>query len=140
MTVRAELPVNADIGPMRYSEMKKRILVVDDEEGLRLLYKEELEDEGWAVSLASSGEESLKMLDHELSDLVLLDIKMPGMDGVEVLRRVKEKWKDLPVILCTAYPHYKHDFGTWASDAYVIKSSDLTELKQVIKDILGKKS
>ncbi|MEK6760264.1 MAG: response regulator [Deltaproteobacteria bacterium] len=120
--------------------MKKRILVVDDEEGLRLLYKEELEDEGWAVLLASSGEDALKMLDKELSDLVLLDIKMPGMDGVEVLRRVKEKWKDLPVILCTAYPHYKHDFGTWASDAYVIKSSDLTELKQVIKDILGKKS
>ncbi len=140
MTVRAELPVAADIGPMRYSEMKKRILVVDDEEGLRLLYKEELEDEGWAVLLASSGEDALKMLDKELSDLVLLDIKMPGMDGVEVLRRVKEKWKDLPVILCTAYPHYKHDFGTWASDAYVIKSSDLTELKQVIKDILGKKS
>ncbi len=139
MTVMAELPMAADTGPMRSSEMKKRILVVDDEEGLRLLYKEELEDDGWEVSLASSGEESLKMLEKELSDLVLLDIKMPGMDGVEVLRRVKEKWKELPVILCTAYPHYKHDFGTWASDAYVIKSSDLTELKQVIRDILGKK-
>lgn len=119
--------------------MKKRILVVDDEEGLRLLYKEELEDEGWDVVLASSGEESLQRMEENGVDLVLLDIKMPGMDGVEVLRRVKEKWKDLPVVLCTAYPHYKRDFGTWASDAYVIKSSDLTELKQTVKDILGKK-
>lgn len=119
--------------------MKKKILVVDDEEGLRLLYKEELEDEGWEVELAASGEESMEKLEKDSIDLVLLDIKMPGMDGVEVLRKVKEKWKDLPVILCTAYPHYKHDFGTWASDAYVIKSSDLTELKQTVRDILGKR-
>ncbi|MFQ5736164.1 MAG: response regulator [Thermodesulfobacteriota bacterium] len=118
--------------------MKKKILVVDDEEGLRLLYKEEFETEGWDVELAASGEESIEKLEAMPVDLVLLDIKMPGMDGVEVLRRVKEKWKDLPVILCTAYPHYKHDFGTWASDAYVIKSSDLTELKQTVRDILGK--
>lgn len=119
--------------------MKKKILVVDDEEGLRLLYKEEFEDEGWDVELAASGVESLEKLESTHIDLMLLDIKMPGMDGVEVLRRVKEKWKNLPVILCTAYPHYKHDFGTWASDAYVIKSSDLTELKQTVRDILGKK-
>lgn len=116
---------------------KNRILVVDDEEGLRLLYKEELQDEGAEVEVAASGEEALEKLESAPVDLVLLDIKMPGMDGVEVLRRVKEKYKDLPVILCTAYPHYKHDFGTWASDAYVIKSSDLTELKQTIKEILS---
>jgi len=120
--------------------MKKRILVVDDEEGLRLLYKEELEDEGAEVELAASGPEALEKLENGAIDLVLLDIKMPGMDGVEVLRLVKEKWKDIPVILCTAYPHYKHDFGTWASDAYVVKSSDLTELKQTIKEVLSKSS
>ncbi|MBI5237509.1 MAG: response regulator [Deltaproteobacteria bacterium] len=119
--------------------MKKKILVVDDEEGLRLLYKEELEDGGATVELASSGEEALEILGKQKVDLVLLDIKMPGMDGVEVLRRLKEKWSDLPVILCTAYPHYKHDFGTWASDAYVVKSSDLTELKQTIKEIFAKR-
>ena len=119
--------------------MKKRILVVDDEEGLRLLYKEELEEDGAVVELASSGPEALSKLEGSPIDLVLLDIKMPGMDGVEVLRMVKERWKDIPVILCTAYPHYKHDFGTWASDAYVVKSSDLTELKQTIRDILAKK-
>jgi len=119
--------------------MKKKILVVDDEEGLRLLYKEELEDEGAIVTLAASGEEALERLEEGVFDLILLDIKMPGMDGVEVLRRVKEKWNDIPVILCTAYPHYKHDFGTWASDAYVVKSSDLSELKKTMKDVLSDK-
>ncbi len=121
------------------SDLKgKRILVVDDEEGLRLLYKEELEDDGIDVVLAGSGTEALEKLEASVAemDLVLLDIKMPGMDGVEVLRVIKERWKELPVILCTAYPHYKHEFGTWASDAYVVKSSDLTELKQTIREIL----
>ncbi len=116
--------------------MKKRVLIVDDEEGIRLLYKEELEEEGCEVELASSGEEALEKLESDNIDLVLLDIKMPGMDGVEVLRKVKERWKELPVILCTAYPHYKQEFGTWASDAYVVKSSDLRELKEKVKDIL----
>ncbi len=120
--------------------MKKRVLVVDDEEGIRFLYKEELEEEGCEVVLASDGEEALKQLDAAGEiDLVLLDIKMPGMDGVEVLRRIKEKSKDIPVILSTAYPHYKHEFGTWACDAYVVKSSDLTELKEIIREVLKKK-
>lgn len=119
--------------------MKNRLLIVDDEEGIRLLYKEELEEEGYDTEIASSGEEALEKLKNTKVDLVLLDIKMPGMDGVEVLRRVKEKWKTLPVILCTAYPHYKQEFGTWASDAYVVKSSDLKELKAKIKDILKDK-
>ncbi len=118
--------------------MSSRILIVDDEEGIRLLYKEELEEEGYEVELASSGEEALKKLDSGQMDMVLLDIKMPGMDGVEVLRKLKEKYKELPVILCTAYPHYKQEFGTWASDAYVVKSSDLRELKDKIKDVLRK--
>src|SRR3972149_915447 len=119
--------------------MKNRLLIVDDEEGIRLLYKEELEEEGYATEIASSGEEALEKLKDTKVDLVLLDIKMPGMDGVEVLRRVKEKWKTLPVILCTAYPHYKQEFGTWASDAYVVKSSDLKELKAKIKNKLKDK-
>ena len=118
--------------------MDSKVLVVDDEEGLRLLYKEELEEEGCTVELASTGEEALERLECDSMDLVLLDIKMPGMDGVEVLRRIKEKWHDLPVVLCSAYPHYKNEFGTWASDAYVVKSSNLRELKETIKNILNR--
>jgi DNA-binding response OmpR family regulator len=119
--------------------MGNRVLIVDDEEGIRLLYKEELEDEGCDVEVAATGQEALDKLEAEDIDLLLLDIKMPGMDGVEVLRQVKERWKELPVVLCSAYPHYKQEFGTWASDAYIVKSTDLKELKDTIKDILEKR-
>ncbi len=118
--------------------MKKKIMVVDDEENIRFLYKEELSDEGYDVILASSGKEALDLLKTSRPDLITLDIKMPGMDGIETLRKIKEIDKDIPVILCTAYGQYKQDFSSWASDAYVVKSADLTELKDIIRELLEK--
>lgn len=114
-----------------------RILVVDDEENIRFLYKEELEDEGYQVSLASNAEEAMKKITEQQPDLITLDIKMPGMDGIEFLRKLKEENRSIPVILCSAYGSYKQDFRVWASDAYVVKSADLRELKQTIKEILA---
>jgi two-component system response regulator (stage 0 sporulation protein F) len=60
------------------------------------------------------------------------------MDGVETLRRIREVQRDLPVVLCSAYGEYKQDLTTWASDAYVIKTSDLTELKETIRTLLSR--
>jgi CheY-like chemotaxis protein len=114
----------------------KKILVIDDEENIRLLYKEELEEEGFIVELARSGEEALEQLPLFRPDLITLDIKMPGMGGLEVLKRIREKERDLPIILCSAYGEFKLDFTTWASDAYVMKSADLTELKSTIRKFL----
>jgi DNA-binding response OmpR family regulator len=116
----------------------KRILVVDDEEGIRQLYKKELEEEGYKVELAERGEEALKKLSRSKPDVVILDLKMPGMGGLEILERIREQDKDVPVIICTAYGEYKSDLTTWASDAYVVKSADLTELKRVIRGFLEK--
>lgn len=117
--------------------MSKKILVVDDEEHMRQLFKEELVEEGYEVYLAADGEEAIRLAEEVKPDLVTLDIRMPGMDGIEVLRVLKEKRRDLPMIMCTAYPEYKHNFGVWASDAYVVKSGDLKELKDTIKRILN---
>jgi two-component system response regulator (stage 0 sporulation protein F) len=114
----------------------KRILIVDDEENIRFLYKEELEDEGFAVDLARNGEEALAKVDHFQPDLITLDIKMPGLNGLEVLKRIREQKKNLPIILCSAYGEYKQDLTTWASDAYVVKCADLTELKETIRRLL----
>ena len=114
----------------------KRILVVDDEEGIRQLYKEELEDEGYEVELAKRGEEALEKISRAKPDAVILDLKMPGMGGLDVLERIREQDKDLPVIISTAYGEYKSDLTTWASDAYIVKSADLTELKRVIRGFL----
>jgi DNA-binding response OmpR family regulator len=111
-------------------------LVVDDEEGIRQLYKEELEEEGYEVELAERGEEALEKISKAKPDLVILDLRMPGMGGLEVLERIREQDKDLPVIICTAYGEYKSDLTTWASDAYIVKSADLTELKGVIRGFL----
>ena len=118
--------------------MMKKILVVDDEENIRLLYQEELEEDGYTVDVAAHGQEALEKLNTFQPDLVTLDIRMPGMDGVETLRKIREVQRDLPVILCSAYGEYKQDLTTWASDAYVIKTSDLTELKGTIKTLLSK--
>ncbi len=116
--------------------MKKTILVVDDEEHIRLLYKEEFEEEGYNVILAGSGEDALTQLGKGSPDLVTLDIKMPGMDGITLARKIKDMRIDIPIIFISAYEDYKHDFGTWASDAYFVKSANLSELKTLISTIL----
>jgi len=111
-------------------------MVVDDEENIRFLYKEELEDEGFSVELAKDGEEALEKLPDFKPNLITLDIKMPGMNGIEVLKRIREQDRELPIVLCSAYGEYKQDFTTWASDAYVVKCADLTELKTTIWRLL----
>jgi CheY-like chemotaxis protein len=111
----------------------KKILVADDEMSIRLLYSEELKEEGYEVYMASNGREALEMVEQIPLDLVILDIKMPEMDGIEALRQIKEKRPNLPVILSTAYGEYRQDFATWASDEYLVKSSDLEELKAVVR-------
>ena len=117
--------------------MKKvRLLVVDDEENIRMLFKEELEDEGYEVDLASNGFEAVEKMKSSTFDLVVLDIKMPGMDGIQTLNAMKNLNKDQPVILCSAYGEFKQDLSSWVSDGYVVKSADTTELKQTIRALL----
>ncbi len=115
----------------------KTILIVDDEENIRILYKEELTDEGYNVILASNGYEALEVLNTQKPDAIILDIKMPGMDGVTLLKLIKErKEDDIPVIICSAYEEYKQDFSLWASEEYIVKSADLTKMKSALKRIL----
>jgi len=114
-----------------------KILIVEDEENIRLLYKEELEDLGYDVILASDGKEAIKKYDLQQPDLIILDIQLPGMDGVETMNIIRGKSRDVPIILCTAYGEYKQDMKTWASEAYLIKSADLKELLSTVKKILA---
>jgi two-component system response regulator (stage 0 sporulation protein F) len=111
----------------------EKILIVDDDESIRLLYSEELRDEGYEVYEASNGKEALDMLERLSLDLIILDIRMPEMGGIEALRLIKAKNPRIPVLLSSAYAEYKGDFASWCSDEYLIKSSDLSELKQAVK-------
>lgn len=115
----------------------RTILVVEDEENIRLLYKEELQDLGYQVIQASDGREAIEKFHHNRPDLIVLDIRLPEMNGVETMNIIREKSKDIPIILCTAYEEYKHDLHTWASDAYIIKSADLEELLATVQKILA---
>jgi DNA-binding response OmpR family regulator len=114
-----------------------KLLVVDDEKNILKLYKAELEDEGYTVITANSGKEAIELFEKENPDLVTLDILMPDIDGIRVLRQMKEMRPNVPVIMLTAYD-YRDDFSVWVSDAYVVKSSDLTTLKATIKQIIEK--
>ena len=114
-----------------------KILVVDDDEHIRRLYKEEFEDEGYTVIVASNGEEAIELFDKEAPDIVTLDILLPDIDGIRLLRQMKEKRPKVPIIMSTAYD-YRDDFAVWASEAYIVKSSDLDELKTMIKKLTEK--
>ena len=111
----------------------KKILIIDDEESIHLLYREEFEEEGYEVHSALSGEEALEKVAIINPDLVILDINMPGMNGIDVLRRLKELNSKMPVILSSAYQEFKQDLASWASDDYIVKSSNLDELKESVK-------
>ena len=115
----------------------KTVLVVEDDASLQLLYEKELADEGYRVVVAGSGKEALDVIWKEPCDAVVLDIKMEPPDGLEILSQIKEKKRELPVIINTAYATFKGDFGSWSADAYVVKSADLSELKETVKKFLA---
>jgi two-component system, response regulator, stage 0 sporulation protein F len=100
------------------------------------LYSEELRDEGYVVSSAESGYKLLERIQAEKPDLLVLDIKMPDYNGLDLLHDVRKEFHNLPVILCTAYDAFKEDAKSTAADYYVVKSYDLKELKQKIKKAL----
>jgi DNA-binding response OmpR family regulator len=112
------------------------VLIADDDQNQRLLYREELAFEGYDVIEAADGPEAVSIVEAGGVDMVVLDIAMPGMDGVVAMSRILEIDNKMPVLLNTAYSTYKDDFMTWAADAYVVKSSDLSELKQRIAETL----
>lgn len=118
----------------------KKLLIVDDEKNILKLYEKEFKEEGYEVLTASSGLEALQELERNPVDLVILDIRMPEMNGLETLKKFMESASKPPIILNSAYTSYKDNFLSWAAEAYVVKSSDLTELKTRVKEIVSGQS
>jgi DNA-binding NtrC family response regulator len=85
-------------------ENRIRVLVVDDEEVVRIGYRRVLSADGFRVVAAGNGPEALDMMDGDTFDVVLLDMRMPGMDGLELLRAIKERWPQSEVVVVTGYP------------------------------------
>ena len=113
------------------------ILLVEDDKNQRLLYEQELRYDGYEVVTATDGKEAIEKFQEQLPDIVIMDINMPKMDGIEAMGRILSANKEVPVIINTAYSNYKDSFMSWAADAYIVKSSDLSELKGKIKEVLA---
>ena len=117
---------------------RQTILVVEDNKYQLLLYEQELSLEGYNVITAKDESEAVKKLQRHAPALVVMDIIIPKMDFFESMGRIINERKKIPIIINTAYSCYKGNFMSWGADAYIIKSSDLSELKNKIKELLGK--
>lgn len=115
---------------------KPRLLIIEDEPYQRELYEYELGDLGYEVLLAGSAREAFRRIEVDSPDLVVLDLRMPGLDGVDLLGRLLLREPKIPVVINTSYPRYRSGAASASADAFVLKSADLTELKQKIADVL----
>ena len=113
-----------------------KILVIEDEKNLRMLYQQEFERDGFEVVTAANAKDGLAIAQAERPDLVVMDIRLPGMDGLEALSRLLDKSPKTPVVLNSAYSSYKDSFMSWAADAYVVKSADTEELRTRVRELL----
>jgi len=104
-----------------------------------LLYRELFEDAGYEVVEARDGREAVARVVSDAPDALVLDINMPGMDGLHTLLRIHELNPTLPVVLNSAYAIYKDQFISWIADAYVTKSSNTAELKQTVQSLLARR-
>lgn len=117
---------------------KPKILVVDDEKHIRMLYQEELEDEGYDVATSDGEEPILETMEREAPQVILLDIRLgPDKSGLDLLQLIRSRKEHVPVILSTAYDSFQHDLKSIAADYYVVKSVDLSELKAKVRQALG---
>ena len=112
------------------------ILIVEDDKHLLRLYQSELEGEGYRTLLARNGKEATHVVEQEIPDLIVMDIRMPGKDGLDAMSEILNKNRRIPIILNTAFCSYQDDFKTWAADAYIVKSADLEPLKCKIREML----
>ena len=117
--------------------MGDKVLVVDDEWGIRDMLSRFLTEEGYEVILAANGEEAIKLAERENPQVILLDIMMPGIDGIETCKRLKaeEKTRFIPIIMATAlWDTYAEAIEAGAED-FVTKPFHLAELSFRVKSI-----
>ena len=117
---------------------KNRIMVVDDEEALRTVLSSELEGEGYEVGSAGDGQEAIDILTKQEFDLILLDIKMPNVDGFEVLKFVKDRHPKTKVVMLTGFADLKNAIESkkLGAEDFVSKPYDLVDLLTTVERVL----
>lgn len=122
--------------------MKEKILIVDDQYGIRILLNEVFHKEGYETFQAANGMQALEVVENHHPDLVLLDMKIPGMDGIEILKRMKVIDEEIRVIIMTAYGELdmiqeSKDLGALTHFA---KPFDIDEIRDAVKTYLPLRS
>ncbi len=130
--------VNELNGYNRRGTMADKILVADDEQEIRDLLDHFLKDKGYEVILASDGEQALQLAETENPQAIILDVRMPGLDGLEVCKRLKEKEETrfIPVIFITGFEDNKLDALDMGADDFVNKPFDMVELSTRVESVL----
>jgi len=115
-----------------------RILVVDDDETIRTTMKAILEDEGYLVDLASTGEEAIQLTMKKTYNVALLDIRLPDMEGVELLRLMRDNVPRTRKVMVTGYPSMQNAIAALNknADAYLLKPIDIEKLLALVKEQL----
>lgn len=121
---------------------RRKILVIDNETDFLMLIKELLEDEGYQALCASNGADGIRLNDRENPDLIVLDLSMPEMDGIETLRQIRQKDAKVRVVILTGYGHPDtiRDAADLDVSEYLSKSFDNDALVRIINDALGRQT
>jgi two-component system NtrC family response regulator len=117
----------------------KKILVIEDEELLCKVYSATLTELGYEVITANDGKTALELLQKEIPNLIVLDMKLPEISGIQLLKEIRKIDNKVPIIIATAYDGLKDDYEIWSSQVsdYIVKPVKLVELAEKIKKILG---
>lgn len=120
--------------------VKKKLLIVDDQFGIRVLLSEVFEEDGYIIFQASNGVQALKILQEENPDLVLLDMKIPGMDGLEILRKMREMKMETNVIMMTAYGELEmiNEAKRLGALTHFAKPFDIDRVREEVRTYMNK--
>ncbi len=117
--------------------MKRGILIVDDQKGIRRLLEEFFKREGWTVYVASDGREAIAKTDEVLPGIILMDVKMPGMSGLEASKKILEKHNRLPILMMSAYEEIdiKEEALKAGIRGFIIKPFNIMHLLDVVNQV-----
>jgi CheY-like chemotaxis protein len=117
------------------------VLVADDDKRIRMVFRIKLEEKGFNVIEAADGQEAWRRLQTPGINAVVLDMKMPGLHGLEILSRLADSGQSLPVVVCTAYDHMEDEFvvATYPRLRYLTKPVDAGKLAETLSGLLAEK-
>jgi DNA-binding NtrC family response regulator len=121
-------------------ESMNKILIVDEEDAIRMLYQEELTEEGYDITTTDDYDALVEIIAEEEPDLVVMDVKRNGSNGLDILQEIRTSFNDILIILCTAHDAFRYDAKISAANYFMIKSSDLRRLRRKVRSAMDKSS